>query len=123
MATVLVVEDSPTQAANMQKKLGEQGVDVVIATDGLEGLRMATEIMPDVIVLDVNLPKMDGIQLCARLKRHKMTADIPVLMMSTNVDPEHTMAGLNAGAEDYIPKDIFAANYLLETLRGMALIQ
>jgi DNA-binding response OmpR family regulator len=115
---VLVVEDSRTQAARLAKQLTDYGVEVVVAYDGLEGLKLATEYLPDIIVLDVKMPGMDGVQVCQRLKRHKDTVNIPVVMLSASDDPESTMAGLNAGAEDYIPKDMYAANYLIDTLRS-----
>ena len=120
--TVLIVEDSRTQAAQLQNRLTDYDICVLVAYDGLEGLRMANEHLPDVIVLDMKLPKMDGVQVCQRLKRGAQTAQIPVFMLSSADDSENTMAGLNAGAEDYIPKDIFAANYLLDTLRSLGVL-
>lgn len=121
-ATVLIVEDSRTQAKQLEMKLTEQGIDVLVAYDGEQGIQLAGEHHPDVIVLDVKLPKMSGHEVCKHLKDDPKTADIPVFMLSASTDPEHTMAGLQAGAEDYIPKDVFAANYLLDTLRSMGLI-
>lgn len=119
---ILIVEDSRTQAVQLQRQLREHGVEVIVASDGLEGLKMATQYIPDMIVLDMKLPKMDGVQVCQRLKRHKDTSHIPVIMLSSADDAENTLAGLNAGAEDYIPKDIFAASYLLDTLRSFGLV-
>lgn len=119
---VLVVEDSRTQAKQLENRLLEYGVQVVVAYDGLTGLQMAMEYHPDLIVLDMKLPKMDGVQVCQRLKRSKDTTHIPVIILSSADDPDNTMAGLNAGAEDYIPKDIFAATYLLDTLRSYGLV-
>ena len=119
---VLVIEDSRTQASHLAQQLTKHGVEVLIAYDGLEGLRLATEYLPDIIVLDVKMPGMDGVQVCQRLKRHKDTTHIPVVMLSASNDPESTMAGLNAGAEDYIPKDMYAGSYLVDTLRSYGVL-
>lgn len=120
--TILIIEDSKTQAKVLGNKLKDHGMEVLYAYDGLEGLQLAAEHVPDLIVLDMKMPKMSGVQVCQRLKRHSDTSAIPVLILSASDDSENTMAGLNAGAEDYIPKDIYAANYLLESLRSFGLI-
>ncbi|RMG78561.1 MAG: response regulator [Chloroflexi bacterium] len=120
--TVLIVEDSPTQAQSLASKLQEHQIEVLIAKDGNEGLRLAVEHTPDAIVLDVNMPKMDGYQVCRRLKRNAMTADIPVFMLTAADDPDNTMKGFEVGAEDFIPKDIYATSHLLENLRSLNLL-
>jgi CheY-like chemotaxis protein len=73
----VVVEDSPTQARQIAANLNRHNVATVIATDGPEGLRAVDEHHPDLVVLDVNLPTMDGYQVCRRLKRDASTANIP----------------------------------------------
>jgi DNA-binding response OmpR family regulator len=120
--TVLVVEDSPTQALQLQLLLEEEGLQVVCAVDGETGLALATQVRPDLIILDIQLPGIDGFQVCRCLKELPGVADIPVIMFTRHDTPEAIMLGLESGAVDYIPKDVFAHAVLLETLRQMGLI-
>ena len=120
--TVVIVEDSPTQAKLIASQLAKYGVITVIADDGLAGLRAVYEYQPDLVVLDVNLPTMDGFQVCYRLKRDPDTAHVPVVMLTVEADAEETLVGLDMGADDYIPKDGFATENLIVTLQTMGLI-
>ena len=118
----LLIEDSKTQAAQIKEALESVGLRVRVAYDGPHGLRDATEHPPALIVLDVKLPTMDGFQVCRRLKRNPVTQDIPVIMLTEKADPKATMSGLRAGADDYIPKDIFAAEHLINTLQELGIL-
>ena len=80
--TVLIVEDSRTQAYQLQSRLKEFDINVLVAYDGEEGLRLAFEHIPDAIVLDINLPRMNGYQVCQRLKRGERTRLIPVILLT-----------------------------------------
>jgi DNA-binding response OmpR family regulator len=117
----LLVEDSPTQAIEITAALKQAGFDVIAAADGLAGLDMVYEHHPVLVVLDVQLPKMNGYQVCHRLKRNPETASIPIIMMTVADSSEATLAGLEAGADDYIAKDIFAAENLITTLNSFKL--
>ena len=123
MAHVLLVEDSPTQAQQIKETLESVGLDVALVNDGPDAIREAMTHPPQLIVLDVNLPSMDGYQVCRRLKRNPGTRDIPVIMLTEHASPKETMTGLQSGADDYIPKDIFAGEHLLDTLRELGLIE
>lgn len=123
MAHVLLVEDSPTQAQQIKETLESVGLDVAVVNDGPDAIREAMTHPPHLIVLDVNLPSMDGYQVCRRLKRNPGTRDIPVIMLTEHASPKETMTGLQSGADDYIPKDIFAGEHLLDTLRELGLIE
>ncbi len=118
----LLIEDSKTQAAQIKDTLESVGLQVRVAYDGPDGLRDAVENPPALIVLDVKLPTMDGFQVCRRLKRNPTTQDIPIIMLTEKADPKATMSGLRAGADDYIPKDIFAAEHLLNTLQELGIL-
>lgn len=118
----LLVEDSQTQAAQIKETLESVGLQVRVAHDGPEGLREALANPPALIVLDVKLPSMDGFQVCRRLKRASTTKDIPVIILTEKTGPKATMSGLRAGADDYIPKDIFASEHLIDTLRELGLL-
>ena len=120
--TVLIVEDSPTQAENIRVMLAEYGLNVMCAFDGPSGLEKAKEIHPDLIVMDVNMPGMNGFQVALELKSNPKSAGIPIVMLTSRDTPESLMMGLGAGAIDYIPKDVFAMSVLIETVRQMGLI-
>lgn len=120
--TVLVVEDSPTQALQLRLLLEEEGLQVVCAVDGETGLDLATRVHLDLIILDIQLPGIDGFEVCRCLKELPGVADTPVIMFTRHDTPEAIMLGLEIGAVDYIPKDVFAQAVLLETLRQMGLI-
>lgn len=120
--TVLIVEDSLTEAENIRAVLSETGLQVVWAADGPDGLQKAKGIHPDLIVMDVNMPGMNGFQVVQALKHDSQLAVIPVVMLTTNDAPEAVMTGLDSGVIDYIPKDVFAMQVLVETIREMGLI-
>jgi CheY-like chemotaxis protein len=119
---ILVVEDSPTQAMHMQALLEREGLEVLLAPDGPTDLQVAQELHPDLIVLDVQMPGMNGFQVCKRLKSKRDTKDIPIIMFTRHDEQEAVLLGLQTGAVDYIPKDAFADAVLLETLRQMKII-
>jgi DNA-binding response OmpR family regulator len=120
---ILLVEDSQTQAAQIKMVLENAGdINVQVAQNGLEGLRLAREVSPALIILDIVLPDMDGFQVCRRLKRDSATMAIPVIMLTEKSSANATVSGLQAGADDYIPKDIFASEHLIDTLRELGLL-
>jgi PleD family two-component response regulator len=119
---ILVVEDSPTQAENIRNVLEMNGLRTVGAIDGLSGLSKALEIIPDLIVMDVHMPGMNGFEVVAALKKEAKTSNIPIVMLTSSDTPESVMMGLEAGAIDYIPKDVFAMSVLVETIKQMGLI-
>ncbi len=120
---ILVVEDSETQAQFLAAHLADYAKYVLIAGDGPDGLQIADEYQPDVIILDVNLPSMSGYQVCDRLKRDERTSQIPVVMLTVRDNSDDALLGLANGVVDYIPKDEFAIDNLLATLQAMGLIQ
>ncbi len=120
---VLVIEDSPTQAMIIQEFLLEAGLQVICATNGSMGMRLAKQVDPALVLLDVQMPDINGFEVCDRLKKDPETADIPVIMFTRNDSPEAVSQGLESGAVDYIPKDAFATAVLMETLRQMGLIK
>jgi DNA-binding response OmpR family regulator len=119
---IVVIEDSPTQAQQIAAHLNAFGFEVYIAYDGPEGLQLVDEILPDAVVLDVNLPSMNGFQVCRRMKRDGNLAHIPVIMLTSTDDSDAILQGLDVGATDYIPKDEYAADNLVATLGAIGLI-
>ena len=115
---VLVVEDSPTQAQKLStiiRILG--GLNVVVAANGFQAIREIQTSLPDVIVMDVNLPDIDGYQLCNYLKRGALTALTPIIMLTAEQDPRGKMRALAMGVNDYIPKNAVSTESLIATLR------
>lgn len=119
---VLVVEDSRTQALRLQLMLQKAGLSAEVAATGTEGVAKALALSPQVVVLDVNLPDIDGFAVCQRLKHDAATAQIPIIMLTVKDQAVDTLTGLEAGADAYIPKDDFAEANLLEALRDLGIL-
>ena len=113
--TVLVVEDEATLASTLSYNLRKNGFDVITAADGLEGLRAARRDNPDVIVLDLMLPKMDGLEVCRRLRAD---SDVPVLMLTAKGEELDKVVGLEMGADDYLTKP-FSMRELMARVRAL----
>ncbi len=112
---VLVVEDDARLAATLERMLTAEGHDVEVAGDGLQALRSARSRTPDLAVLDVMLPGLDGISVCSRLRE---TAQFPILMLTARSDTEDRVRGLDSGADDYLAKP-FAYQELLARVRAL----
>ncbi len=113
---ILVVEDERRLAQVVRRVLEEEGHTVDLAHDGEEGLAMATDGSHDVIVLDILLPGIDGLELCRSLRRERI--DTPVLLLTALDSVDDRVRGLDAGADDYLPKP-FAFQELLARLRAL----
>ena len=118
--SVLIVEDSAAQALKVKLTLENNNCQVYWADTGLEGLNIAQQMRPELIVLDIELPDINGFEVCRRLKANPKLANVPVIMMTSRDYAEDVLNGLELGAIDYIPKDAFAEAVLLETIRQMA---
>jgi len=122
MAKILIVEDSPVQALALQYLLEKQGALVFHARDGQSGLIMARKRMPDVILLDINMPDMDGLEVCRQLQQDAETSHIPVIILTADNNPPTLRNSISLGAIDFIPKDGFTNAVLLETLRQLHIL-
>ena len=103
-STLLVVDDDPVIQKLLQVNFEMEGYEVVLAADGLEALEKAQELVPDLIVLDVMMPRMDGLEAAARLKRDPATSAIPIIMLSAKAQDVDVKAGRATGADEYITK-------------------
>ncbi len=92
---------------------------MVLAATGTAALIAAQKQLFDLIILDVELPDINGFEVCKRLKANPLLLPVPVVMLTTLDEAEYVMSGLEVGAIDYIPKDTFAEFVLLETIRQM----
>ncbi|MDE2751266.1 MAG: response regulator transcription factor [Gemmatimonadota bacterium] len=100
-STILVVEDDPNVAELARLYLVHDGHEVLIARDGAAGLRLALNNAPDLIVLDLMLPKLDGLDICSRVRER---SDVPILMLTARVEETDKLLGLETGADDYVTK-------------------
>ncbi len=102
MAKILIVEDDAAMATALRDGFAFDGHAVTVARDGVEGLRLATESSPDVVVLDVMLPRMSGLDVCKRIRAKG--SDVPVIMLTARGQEIDKVVGLRAGADDYVTK-------------------
>jgi twitching motility two-component system response regulator PilH len=108
MALVLIVDDSPTEQHVISSALQAQGYDTVVASDGEEAIGIAVEQHPDVILMDVVMPGMNGFQATRQLSKHPSTRSIPVVMVTTKDQETDKIWGLRQGAVEYLMKPIQA---------------
>jgi diguanylate cyclase (GGDEF)-like protein len=101
---ILVVDDDPDIARFVEVNLRSAGFDVAVATDGEEALRRADEIRPDLVLLDVMMPRVDGFEVAQRLRRNTRTANTCIIMLTAKAQSSDKVLGLTAGADDYIIK-------------------
>ncbi len=112
MAKVLIVEDEETLARNLAEKLKGEGFSVAVAGDGEEGLQKVRDEHPDLIVLDIMLPKLDGLSLCRIVRRDPATAHIPIIMLTARGTEVDKIVGLESGADDYVVKPFGLGEFL-----------
>ncbi len=120
--TALVIEDSTVQALAIKALLEREGVVVLCAPNGRVGVFMAEQFVPDVIILDIEMPEMNGLEACTALKDMPKTANVPIVFMTAHQEPPVLAQGLDLGAIDFIPKDAFSDRVLLETLRQLNIL-
>src|SRR5947209_7366363 len=105
-ALILVVDDVPDNVDILQMRLESQGYEVVTAGDGAEALQKTRELLPDLILLDIMMPKMDGIETVKRLKADASLPFIPVILVTAKADASDVVAGLESGGDDYLTKPV-----------------
>ena len=103
-STVLVVEDEEDILEVLQYNLQQEGYEVACCMDGLQGLEQAKKLKPDLVLLDIMLPGMDGVEICRNLKEDDSTRRIPIIMVTAKGEEIDVVLGLGVGADDYIPK-------------------
>ncbi len=103
---ILIVEDTPASLEIMEIRLTANNYEVITAIDGEEGLAMAREKHPDLILLDILMPKIDGLEVCRRLKKDPSLPFMPIIMVTAKADSKDVVAGLEAGADEYLTKPV-----------------
>ncbi|HKQ53321.1 MAG TPA: diguanylate cyclase [Pyrinomonadaceae bacterium] len=106
---ILVADDEAINRQLIQRRLEREGYRVLTARDGGEAVRLAREELPDLVILDVMMPGMDGLDACRALKEDERTRDIPIIFLSARDETEMKVSGLGLGADDYISKPFEAA--------------
>ncbi len=103
---IVIVDDSPVGLQHLAMILASPAYELVLASSGVEALSKAKHLQPDLILLDVLMPEMDGFEVCRRLRTDPVLAEVPVLIVTALDDRESRLKGLNAGADDFITKPI-----------------
>jgi len=115
---ILIVEDDNDIAEMVEYNLTEEGYETICAADGAAGVRMAGKHHPDLVILDIMLPVMDGFEVCRKLKSGDSTADIPIIILSAKSRETDKVLGLELGADDYVTKP-FSPRELIARMRGI----
>jgi two-component system, OmpR family, phosphate regulon response regulator PhoB len=117
-AKVLVIEDDRSLAEVLSYNLKAAGYDVLVATDGQDGLLRAETKLPDLVVLDLMLPVVDGLAVCRRLRASAATREIPIIMLTAKAEESDEIVGFSLGADDYVTKP-FSVKVLLERIKAL----
>ncbi len=121
-ASVLVVDDTPANIGVLLEALGDAGHEVLVAESGQSALAQLEHALPDLILLDVMMPGLDGFETCRRLKQHPKWRNIPVLFMTAVDEPEQKVRAFSAGAVDYIVKPFFEQEVLARVRTHLELL-
>ena len=116
---ILIIEDDKFLRQLIVRKLTEEGYDISEAVDGEEGVKKVKEIMPDLILLDLILPGIDGFEVLSRIKSDESTKKIPVIILSNLGQKEDVERGLNLGAVDYLIKAHFTPGEIVEKVKSV----
>ena len=101
---VMIVDDTQLNIDMLRKVLAPEGYSIVVETSGEAALRTVPRVNPDLILLDIMMPRMDGFETCRRLKKNKATGDIPIIFITAKTDAEVIVEGFHVGGLDYITK-------------------
>ena len=121
MKKILVIDDLPENVFMLQDRLEHEGYEVITAYDGKSGIEKAKSELPDLILLDVMMPDITGIEVCKTLVVDKKTSGIPIILVTAKSDAEDTKEGLEAGAFDYIKKPINRIDLVARVMSALKL--
>lgn len=115
--TILVVDDEPAITASLAYCLEQEGYRVVVASNGEEAVRLVMHEVPDLIVSDIMMPRVDGYELCRRIRTYYKTNTIPFLFLTAKTAAESKLKGMRLGSDDYITKPFDLSELLLKVRR------
>ena len=115
---ILIVEDERGLVQSMTWYFNREGYETVVAHDGQEGLRKAQTLLPDVLLLDIMLPSLDGLSVCRELRAGERTRDTPIIMITAKSEETDQLVGYNMGADDYVTKP-FSNKVLLQKVKAL----
>src|SRR5437016_9928677 len=115
---ILIIEDERGLTEVLSYNLQREGYDVVVAHDGQEGLRKAQMQLPDLVLLDLMLPAMDGLEVCRELRGGERTRAVPILMLTAKAEETDQVVGFTMGADDYVTKP-FHTKVLLQRVKAL----
>jgi twitching motility two-component system response regulator PilH len=118
MARILIVDDSPSQLLGMKRIVEKLGHEIVTAEDGASGVEVAKSTMPDLILMDVVMPNLNGFQATRAISKEPSTANIPVVLVTTKDQETDKVWGMRQGAKAYITKP-FTENQLIEVINSL----
>jgi two-component system phosphate regulon response regulator PhoB len=115
---VLIVEDERALTDVLVYNLEREGYEALVAYDGQEGLRKAQTLLPDLIILDLMLPVLNGLEICRELRSGERTRDIPIVMLTAKAEESDQLVGFSLGADDYVTKP-FSVKVLLQRIKAL----
>jgi len=115
---ILIIEDNPSFSRAINHIVEKEGYEVSTASNGMTGLRMAKDNPPDLLILDVMLPGLDGFEICSQLRADESTEKLPIIMLSAKGQEADKTTGLSVGANEYLTKPIDRA-LLLEKIASL----
>jgi two-component system phosphate regulon response regulator PhoB len=115
---ILIIEDERDLCEVLTYNLQREGFDTLVAHDGQEGLRKAQMQLPDIVILDLMLPRMDGLEVCRQIRAGKQTRTIPIIMLTAKGEETDQVVGFSVGADDYVTKP-FSPKVLLQRIRAL----
>jgi DNA-binding response OmpR family regulator len=117
---ILVIEDDTAVQTLLRKQLTANGYQVTIAGDGLDGLMKLESLKPDLVISDVMMPNLDGIEFVKAIKAHEATQKIPVIFLTAKSDPRSMIEGINVGARFYVTKPFAIDDLLSKVQRALS---
>jgi two-component system phosphate regulon response regulator PhoB len=115
---ILIIEDERDLTEVLSYNLQREGYEPIVAHDGQEGLRKAQTLLPDLIILDLMLPTMGGLDICRELRSGERTRDIPIIILTAKAEETDQVVGFSMGADDYVPKP-FSVKVLLHRIKAI----
>jgi len=113
---ILIIEDERALTEVLRHNLEREGYEIIIAHEGQEGLRKAQTLLPELILLDLMLPSLNGLDICRELKAGERTRDIPIIMLTAKAEETDQVVGFSMGADDYVTKP-FSVKVLLQRIK------